>query len=300
MLSRTEKYDNNNSNNQRLTRSQKNSQLYDTIYTNTTYTQFDKIETDDNIVDLSQINDNSNNKRENYQKTKFFNQENYLEEKPFEELKKSYDEELNNNKKVYDINEILESAKKNRDISDEIEKQQRIKNAEYSILSDLSHQKLKEYHDQKKKMSRKDEEDLEELINTITSNSLRNKIDDELLMDLMPEEESETIISKQLADEIEEYNIVNTANIEISEEVREKLKEEPIQETNTNDKIDKIDNSFYTKTLDLSEEDLDENELEEEDKMFIEDNKSVLSKILLVLFTLIVLAVIAYLIYTLV
>lgn len=53
---------------------------------------------------------------------------------------------------------------------------------------------MAEYRENKKKMSKDEEENLEELIHTITSNSLRKKIDDELLSDLLPTEEDETII----------------------------------------------------------------------------------------------------------
>lgn len=305
MPSRVDKYNSDvQLENRPLSRSERNQQLYNSVYTNTTYTEFDKIETEDNVVDLSNIDELSNTRRESYQKTKIFNNDIGNNEMSFEELRRSFDDELNTNRKVQDINEILESARKNRTEEDEDEKIKRIKSAEYSILSDLSHEKLKEYHEQKKKMTPRDEENLEELINTITSNSLRNRIDDELLMDLMPEKDSETIISKNLVDEIEEYSFINDDKDEevpdFDDIETEDKKEKQDTEEEKNDSKEKLDNSFYTKTLDLTEEDLDDSELDEEDKEFLEDNKSPLTKILLVLFTLLVLGVIAYIIYTLV
>lgn len=303
MPSRVDKYNSDvQLENRPLSRSERNQQLYNSVYTNTTYTEFDKIETEDNVVDLSNIDELSNTRRESYQKTKIFNNDIGNNEMSFEELRRSFDDELNTNRKVQDINEILESARKNRSVEDENEKIKRIKSAEYNILSDLSHEKLKEYHEQKKKMTPRDEENLEELINTITSNSLRSRIDDELLMDLMPEKDSETIISKNMLDEIEEYSFIDNDEIAESEDIDliENNKENNKDESSNNEEKDKIDNSFYTKTLDLTEEDLDDSELDDEDKDFLEDNDNMLKKILLVVFTLFVLGVIAYIIYTLV
>ena len=183
-----------------------------------------------------------------------------------------YKNELEQEEKIYNINDILANAKKNRVIDEEEEKRRQLKNIEYNILSDLSQEKVKNYHEQKKKLSKEEEENLEELIHTITSNSLRKKIDDELLGDLLPEEENETIISKNLADEVND----SLENFSENEE-------------------ENMDKSFYTKSMELSRDDFD---IDEEDTSFIDDKKMSLPiKILIVVFVLVVIAAIGYVIF---
>lgn len=275
MTSRMDKYHSTkdesiNSNNSRFS---KNEHLYEELYTNKIITEFTNSNFD-NIVDLSKVNDNNIvNRREQYQKNRYLNQTDSIQQSNFYTNSNDLEsEELDKKEKNYNINDVLENARKNRTEEDEIEKKRRLKSVEYSILSDLSQEKLKEYHDNKqKKLTKDEEENLEELIHTITSNSLRKKIDDELLTDLLPNEESEITVSKDSTHEIEENNY-----IEEKEEDNE------------------IDNSFYTKSMDLSNKDF---ELEE-DTSFLENKKmSPFSKILISLFVLLVIGIIIYVVY---
>lgn len=273
MATRMDKYQ--TEQNKISSRSEKNSHLYQELYTNKVYTEFTNVE--NNVIDLEDIKQTRiSNKRENYHRNKFFlnEQENYNDSHDCNEEKQKTSLEEKN----YDINDILENAKKNRKELDEEEKKRHIKTVEYNILSDLSQEKIKE-QEKNKKLTKDEEENLEELIHTITSNSLRKKIDDELLGDLLPTEDSETIISKELLDEIEkneEYNGKNDENIEDEE-----------------DSIyDQIDKTFYTKSMDLSEEDFEF----EEDKSFLEDNK-IGTKILIFLLIIVVMSVLGYIIY---
>ena len=52
---------------------------------------------------------------------------------------------------IGNVNDVLELARKNRSALDEEEKKRKIKSVEYSILSDLSQEKIKEYHEKKEK-----------------------------------------------------------------------------------------------------------------------------------------------------
>lgn len=257
-------------------RSQKNEHLYEELYTNKVFTEFTNVE-NNNVVELNNSSAGfSSNKRENFQKTKSLYSDDFTSRKRFISDKKYEFEDPT--EKNYNINDILDEARKNRTTPDELEKKRHLKTVEYNILADLSQEKLKENRDKKQKLSKEEEENLEELIHTITSNSLRKKIDDELLSDLLPSEESETLISKELLDEIED--------------VVDKVEENPLKEDTDGFQID---HSFYTKSMDLSKEDF---EFDEEDRSFLEDTKmSVPKKILIVLFILIVLGVIGYVIY---
>lgn len=281
MASRMDKYKNQmNSTNSSQSRLSKNQNLYEKLYTNKIFTEFNNADFD-NVVDLNKVSNSIIiNKREQYKNSKILNLDDIISEKDDNYNISSYDEEqIDKKEKNYNINDILENARKNRKIDDETEKKRRLKSVEYSILSDLSQEKIKEYHENKqKKLSKEEEENLEELIHTITSNSLRKKIDDELLSDLLPREESETVISKELFDQIEEMD----------EKTRE-IKNEIVEE-------DEIDNSFYTKSMDLSKEDFIQDL--EEDYSFLEEKKmSIFSKIMITLLIIIVISIIIYVIY---
>lgn len=281
MASRMDKYSADSARPTR-SRSQKNEHLYEQIYTNKVFTEFTEVE-NNNAIDLSTVSQGSSlNRREEFQRNRVLNSEmNSRRGFSTDTINVINDKETPMDKN-YNINDILDEARKNRTSLDDSEKKRHLKTVEYNILSDLSQEKLKEYREKKQKLSKDEEENLEELIHTITSNSLRKKIDDELLSDLLPSEESETLVSKQLLEEIEK---ANTANNVINTVVEEDTTEH------------EIDKSFYTKSMDLSEEDFDFDE-EEEDRSFLEDAKmSTSKKILITLFVLVVLGVIGFIIY---
>lgn len=265
-----------------MSRAQKNQQLYEKLYTNKVLTEFVEIE-NNNAFDLSDSTTvpNFSNRREAFQKSKQLfsnNTENeFTLQKPIEEEALASEEVKEKN---YNINDILDTARKNRIEQGELDKRKQLKTVEYNILSDLSKEKLTEYKERKQKLSKDEEENLEELIHTITSNSLRKKIDDELLSDLLPSEESETIISNELSKEIN-YEYIN--------------QKAENQDSNMDTKEQKIDDSFYTKSMDLSEEDFD---FSEEDESFLEDAKMGTSKkILITLFIILIIGIIGYVIY---
>lgn len=263
-------------------RSNKNEHLYQELYTNKVYTDFSNNEPN-NVVDLSSLNNNKNlNRREQYQKSKILNTEN---NHSINHRSDNYYSEIVEDKKEknYDINNILENARKNRREDDEVEKKRRLKTVEYSILSDLTQDKIKEYRENKK-LTKDEEENLEELIHTITSNSLRKKIDDELLSDLLPSEESEATTPEQLSNQLNDEFIENI--VDNNDENNEKTEE------------DGMDNSFYTRSMDLSEEDFEFNDDEEEDRSFLEDKKmGIIPKILITILILAILFGIGYVIY---
>ncbi len=263
-------------------RLKRNEELYEKIYTNQIYTEFTNAKID-NAVDITSIGNSTNNNRESYQQSILINP-NYDPSKDinYDVLEDNSDKVVSSDtNKSYNINDVLEEARKNRKEEDSLEKKRRIKNVEYSILSDLSMEKLKEYHDSKQNLSKEESENLEELIHTITSNSLRKKIDDELLIDLLPSDESETIVSKTLIDKTLEMASKN-----------DKLNEELEEES-------KIDDSFYTKSIELTKDDLEvEKKDDDDDFSFVENKKmGILPKIIILLFILVVVFIIGYVIY---
>lgn len=280
MASRMDKYRSDSAKNIQ-SRSKKNEHLYEQLYTNKVYTEFTSI-IDDNVVDLQKVSQaESSSRRERYQKDKILNSNSRYEHQTPSLNDNLIEDEADNNKN-YDINNVLENAKKNRDIDSEFRQKNYLKTVEYNILSDLTMDKLKSVKEQKQKLTKEEEENLEDLINTITSNSLRKKIDDELLSNLMPSEDSETIISKELLEQLDTNSNI-TVNVDCDE--------------NNDTAENQIDKSFYTKSMDLSEEDFDQ-ELEEEDKSFLESSKMSLSKkIVIIISIVLIVAIIGYVLY---
>ena len=96
------------------------------------------------------------------------------------------------------------------------------------------------------------EEELEELIHTITSKELREKIDKEketsLLSDLMATSNLDEVVEA------------------VPEKTETQPKIEPIKKEEDKTKPLEIDKSFYTKSLDLTEEDFDDEEEGEKKK----------------------------------
>lgn len=280
MVSRMDKYRPDSAKNIQ-SRSKKNEHLYEQLYTNKVYTEFTNI-IDDNVVDLQSFSQsNVPIKREDYQKNRILNSEIQHETSQIPTVDNSKKSDSLEDKN-YDINSVLENAKRNRNIDDELKQKRYLKTVEYNILSDLTMDKLKEERDKQQKLTKEEEENLEELINTITSNSLRKKIDDELLSDLLPSKDSETIISKQLLDDLEQADSSDNAQL---------------TDTNSEEDDDEnegIDKSFYTKSMDLSEEDFEM----EEDNSFIDPPKMNLTeKILIVIFILLIISIIGYVLY---
>ena len=287
MTSRMERY--NNSSRNISSRTVKNQQLYKNLYSNKTYTEFTDIE-HDNVIELKSNSDNSiNTRRSNFNRSRI----NYSDitspnrRRSDLDIKNSYSKVLEEDKeKSYNINDIMEMARRNRTELDDEEKERRIRSAEYSILTDLSQEKLKEYQERKEKGLTKDEEEnLEELIHTITSNGLRKKIDDQLLTDLLADEDSDTFVSKKMLDEIE-----TKTTDENDEDTNIKLE-------TTKDFEKRLDTSFYTRSMDLKKEDFIVPDKENDDFSFEDETDGPLKVVVTIALVFIVLAIIGYVFY---
>ena len=269
-------------------RTTKNQQLYKELSSNKTYTEFtDTVR--DNIVDLSTTSNKNVDRRSNYNRTRSSYEDSFTPD-PIKKdtIGKSIRELFDDVEvKSYNINDVMDNARRNREEIDEEEKKRRIKTAEYSILSDLSEEKLKEYRERKEKgISKAEAEELDELIHTITSKSLRKKIDAELFNDLLPDSEDEETVSGDLMSDL------------VDEKTYKKLDETKEQVENTADLENGLDKSFYTRSMDLKREDLIlGNDEEEMDTEFDEKNHTALKIIITIVITLIVIGAIGFVIY---
>ena len=255
-MGRMERYDNSNRSTVR-SRTEKNQDLYNDLgrlEKYTTLTDVSKIE----AVELNAAKKNYRT-REGYHQIKDYDID--IEEKPKE--RKELDEFnflYNDEHKTYDINKVLEEAKELRE-RDSLEKKRKLHNEKYNIL-ESSEEDLEKFKEETKLRHKpiENEEELEELIHTITSKELREEIDkaesndnNSLLSDLMATNVNEEVL-KPIATKIED------SKVEEDTKKLDKVKEK------TMSLKDEIDKSFYTKSLDLSEEDFISDDEEEEIK----------------------------------
>lgn len=258
----------------KLTRANKNKFLYDEVNNKIGYEEIDTLEMYDGIeLDC----DSPIKTREEYQRMK----DETRKEKDVVDVTEEFEES-----KVYDINSILEEAKKKRVIPDELEKKRKLQNVEYSILNDLN----QKYINKKEKLDEElEKEGIRELIDTITSKNLSSDLKE--LKDL-EEDSDDDLMSDLLA-----TNTMNAIEgISLEEDIaKDILIKETVKEDDDDDENDEIVeedgrlvNSFYTRSMDLSEHDFEiRDEIIEENK----DKRKIL--ILVILIILVVIAIVA-------
>lgn len=245
-------------------RSERNQELYREIYEVGEYSNIEGIATIEksNEVDITKIKNMLKN-REQYQQQRQFRQ---MIKKP--EMEKLEDNSNHlENEKNYDIRDVLNKAKVNKKTED---KYHSLDDTGYNILKNLK----------EKSMHREETEDeLRELIDTITSNSELNQLaTKELSLDMFDDLKSEnnTII--------EDKDAIKT--------LLEDAKNEEIKKIRENEEMDK---SFYTSSLNFGESDFEQ--LSNINHNLKKNN--VLIKILVFIILLLVTAGIIFLIYTL-
>lgn len=285
----------------KLTRSDQNKELYDSVGNNTRYASFSDV-TNANAIDIS--SKKNSNTREGYHQMKEYQEvvPTPRVKKELEEFKSLYQDREN---KVYDINNVLEEARKNRIEKDELEEKRKLKNSSYNILSNLNKEELEKYREEKKhKVIHSSDEELRELIDTITSKTLAGDIQaaSSLLSDLMatsimdsverPEEiadEEENTLSDEKLN-VEELQKLASKTDDLAHAEDEETKTEETKSPSNEDALVK-DDSFYTRSMDLSEADF---ELEEE---FKEKKLPLGIKILIFLIIIVIIATIGLFIW---
>ncbi len=226
MNSRMERYYKNKTTN---LRSQRNRDLYSDIYSNSKYTNIEGIASIDNAneIDITKIKEMLKN-RENYQKERQYRKitgQPEVQEKNVIKRRIVPDTEERN----YDIRDVLNKAKENKRPDD---KERALKNTQYDILKNLD---LKRETEKKEKT---EEEELKELINTITNTSMLNKMDD---VDLA------TALLNTLATDDTKVGELNN--------VKELIDDNKVRMQNTT-----MDDSFFTSSLNLSKKDFENGE----------------------------------------
>lgn len=304
MRSRMERYER-NAQEQTVRRSNKNQELYENIGRNTKYTNFTDV-TNANAFDLGTAQKNYRT-REGYHQIKEYN-----DFVPEPKVKKELDEfnylYQDHENKVYDINSVIAEAKKNRIKKDEMEAKRKLKNTNYNILASLNPEELEKYRKEKVERTKPDEEELRELIDTITSKTLAGEIDQQtsvdLLSDLMATNMMDRVEKPQKDEEKSPENEIENEP-EDTEEIEEKLSlSKEILDKDQIDKVNKLkeekgsgsimdesDTDFYTRSMDLSDKDF------EMDDEFKEKKMPLAIKIILIILVIAVIAVAGYFIY---
>ena len=271
-------------------RSNKNKDLYQNI--NAKYTNITDV-TNANVYEINNTSE-SNTTREKYRQLK-----NYSMQEPISKEKK----ELNDfnhlypktERKVYDINSVLEEARKNKQEDDALDEKRKLKHTSYNVLAGVNIEELLKYREEKKKREITEEEkEIRDLVDTIASKTLARELDKEttvdLLSDLMATNAFDKVEASSEIGTIDEETKDDTTTELSSEELEDKLKE--VDEENIKSKrVDKVDTDFYTRSMDLSEEDF------ETDQELAKKTLSTPFKVLLVLLILIVIGLTAYYFY---
>lgn len=264
MQSRMEKY---NSNEKRIaSRTQKNQSLYEEVR-NTTLTDFD-VNSNVSIIDedASSID---------VRKVRKFLDEKYNEDAPkrrsievpeFDEP--AIIEEPLQDTKEYDINAILEKAKKGKNVDYNKERLKKIRDAQYEILNNLDLE-LKKVEEAKINHVRKEEEDnLVNLINTITELEIKNK------NNLSKEASGALDLLSDLKDDDDDVTEPNTVPLESEEkeENKEEIKKDEDSEKGIEEEIIKEEKENKEKE-EKNEEDKESHIEETLSKLDIDVNK---------------------------
>ena len=233
----------------------KNQELYQNISNNVIYTNLEEIK-NANAFDISQSNNSGHTTREDYQKIQRYKD---LEDVP--PSKKELDDfnyfYQKKEKKIYDINSVLEEARKNRNNSTLSESKKKLVSA-YNILLNSDKKELEKYREEKKKrLLTPEEEEIREIINTIASKTLAGEIDRatsvDLLSDLMATNMLDTVSSSK---ELSSDDIKEDKDEEI-ESLDEEDKEDDDKSDEKEEKESDEITDFYSKSLELNNNDLD-------------------------------------------
>lgn len=290
-MRRMDRYNNNTTS---ATRRDRNEELYRELNSNIKYANV----TDVTNTNAYEITNKKNRTREDYHKLKEYNM---IKEEPREKKELQEFNYINKTKenKVYDINTIIEETKKNRQKKEELEEKKKYLKDTYNILSKDNKAELEKYRKEKEeRIKAPNESEIREIIDTIASKTLAGDISKEtsvnLLSDLMATQALDRVAAQasEKEDNIEET--VSKYKVELEEEKpnTEKLSAKDIKKvrekankTKEVSIMDKADNSFYTRSMDLSDKDFS---LSDE---FVEKSMPLGIKILIALVIIVIIAV---------
>lgn len=210
-------------------RTKKNADLYQKIYETDEYSNIEGIATTlkPNEIDISKIKEMLRNRDE---KTRKENDLKDLMKRPIPKLTPEETVPFEPDDKNYDIRDILDKAKSERKEEDTHHK---LNHTSYDIFENMKKEVPKE----------PEQEELKELIDTITSTSMLNKLgDQELSLGLLDDLKSDTMIQ-------------DPAEIKAAlAQEKQELKDDNFIEEEKQD----MDKTFFTSNLNFKEDDFDE------------------------------------------
>lgn len=254
---------------QKLSRANKNQELYDNIGKNTRYANLTDV-TNTYTYDLGNMNQGEKT-RENYQRMREYSSimPNPKVKRDLEEFKNIYKVKEN---RVYDINSVMAEARKNRTDLDKEEKR-KLKNDKYNILMNLNKDELEEYRkNRKERFTHPDEEKIHELIDTIASKTLAGEIDKNTSVDLLSELMATSMMDKVEPQAEDTGELKNTTPVKMSYDDDDLVRPEGDSEEENEDSIE------VRVTVDTTEEpvvDEDEEATEEVDEADIKEDEQV-------------------------
>ncbi len=205
-------------------RSQMNKKLYDSIYEEGEYSNIEAVATmsKPNEIDITKIKEMLKN-REDYKKQKQYRQIMNKEEEKKETPPSIQFEEIKN----YDVKELLNKAKSE------------VTDTEYRSLDNTNYNILKELKISKEKEMEEENQDLQEMIDSITNTSKLHKLDNrelglDLLSDLKGNDETLTLQN---------------------DTIRALIDEAKKEESGKTDTQEKIDTSFYSASMNFNKKD---------------------------------------------
>lgn len=213
----------------------------------------------------------------------------------------------NKQERVYDINEILRQAKENKLFQEDDRK--RLINTEYNILTKLDIEKINQAKDLKK-------EDLKNLIDQIYDNegdqkhkkkktrtAVLEEDDKDLLADLKDDSDVLPIEDKTVELPMTDTLVDGTLELEIDAEISKKILDKENKEKEKDSTDEKIAKLIKKENVDLETnfKSQDFKTKEEEtiptDEILIENKKSNVMLVVIVLFVIVLISVVAYLLY---
>ena len=289
----------------------KNQELYQDVMNNTKYTNITDV-TNSNVYEID--NSKENQEKDYYSRESYQQMKKYQNVETVPRVKKELDDfnflYKGNEKKVYDINSVLEEARKNRKVQDDMEEKRKLKNTSYNILADLNKEELEKYREEKKKRIMSDEEqNFHDLVDTIASKTLAGEIDKATSINLLSDLMDTSIIDKvddkmdvapdkeeiksdeEVKDTKLEENKVTSEKVSLSTTDLSEIAKKNEQLDNSDNKLTGADNDFYTRSMDLSDKDF------AMDDEFKEKSMPVFVKILIFLLIIAIIGVVAYFIY---
>ena len=278
-------------------RANRNQELYQNIGSNTRVANLTDV-TNANAIDLDNAS-RITNTREGYHQMKEFRKDITVPKvkKELDDFNYLYQTREN---RIYDVNRVLEEARKNRRTADdEKEEKRRLKNSNYNIITSLNPEELEKNRQEKINRvyranddANSNDDDIKELINTIASKTLAGEIDQATGVNLLSD-----LMATSILDKVERQKEDTSVNLGLSREILNKeqieqvnkLDQEIVEEKERN--LKEADSDFYTRSMDLSDKDF------EMDEEFKEKSLPLPLKIILILLVLACIAAAVYFIW---